>query len=201
MNNKNLEKKLLKWPQSCGYTMSDDTLTLHFTAEAFAKTLALVDQHDLEIGWNMLVKPCEDGYLVYDILVYPQKTSAAYISVDIAKYGEWKASLTDEEDQNLFGHGHSHVNMPTFASAVDVKQQHDEILTKGKGFYLFQIFNKKCQINTFFYDIDKKLFYGTNNVNIIIDSDEEKYGNLNDVEHNKDPFETLDLNGGINESE
>ena len=165
--------ELKEWPGNYGYTSPTDKLKIYYSSDAFAKTVALVNAHKVEVGWNMVIKPYKDGYKVYDILVYPQKVSAAYISVDLSNWGMWKATLSDEADQNLFGHGHSHVNMDVFASVVDVNQQHDEILTKQNGFYFFQIWNKRNDISSFFYDIDNRLFYGPKKIEMIVEYDND----------------------------
>lgn len=165
--------ELKEWPGNYGYTSPADKLKIYYSSDAFAKTVALVNAHKVEVGWNMVIKPYKDGYKVYDILVYPQKVSAAYISVDLSNWGMWKATLSDEADQNLFGHGHSHVNMDVFASVVDVNQQHDEILTKQNGFYFFQIWNKRNDISSFFYDIDNRLFYGPKKIEMIVEYDND----------------------------
>lgn len=165
--------ELKEWPGNYGYTSPADKLKIYYSSYAFAKTVALVNAHKVEVGWNMVIKPYKDGYKVYDILVYPQKVSAAYISVDLSNWGMWKATLSDEIDQNLFGHGHSHVNMDVFTSVVDVNQQHDEILTKQNGFYFFQIWNKRNDISSFFYDIDNRLFYGPKKIEMIVEYDND----------------------------
>ena len=161
--------ELKDWQIKYGFVSPSDKLNIYYSPEAFAKTIQLIKKHSVEVGWNMVVKPYKDGYKVYDIVVYPQKVSPAYISVDVANWGMWKATLDDETDRYLFGHGHSHVNMSTFASMVDENQQHDEILTKQNGFYLFQIWNKRNEINTFFYDLEKKVYYTSNDIEMIIE--------------------------------
>lgn len=164
--------ELRAWPGNYGYTAPDKKLRIYYAPEAFAKTVALVRAHPVEVGWNMVIKPYKNGYKVYDILVYPQKVSAAYISVDLPNWGLWKAELDEEQDKNLFGHGHSHVEMQAFASFVDVNQQHDEILAKQTGFYFFQIWNKKNDIVSFFYDLDNKIFYNKDDIEMIVECGE-----------------------------
>lgn len=169
MNN---DVDLKSWRVKNGFVGSRKRLPIYYTDRAFAKTVLLVTVHPDEVGWNMDIRPYKDGYKVYDIYVYPQKVSPAYVSVDVARWGLWKASLPDDVEENLNGNGHSHVNMSTFASGVDEHQQHDEILTKKKGFYLFQIWNKRNEINSFFYDIDNKIYYAENDIDIIIEETE-----------------------------
>lgn len=161
--------ELKDWQTCYGFTSPSEKVKIYYTAKAFAKTIQLVKAHPVEIGWNMTITPYRDGYLVNDILVYPQKVSAAYIAVDVAKWGMWKAGLDNVTEEFLNGHGHSHVNMSTFASIVDENQQHDEILTKKQGFYFFQIWNKRNEINSFFYDIDNKIYYTKENIEMIVE--------------------------------
>ena len=164
---------LKDWRSECGFSRSEKDLRIYYTPVAFAKTIILVASHPKEIGWNMVIKPYKEGYRVEDIVVYPQKVSPAYVSVDLARYGMWKANLPDEIDQNLFGNGHSHVNMGTFSSAVDERQQHDEIMTKKNGFYFFQIWNKRNNVNSFFYDIDNMIYYPVEKIELIVEETEE----------------------------
>ena len=157
---------------------SEDKINIYFAAEAYLKAMSLVQYHRDEIGWNMVIKPYKDGYKVYDVVVYPQKASPGYIEVDVAKYGLWKDGLTVEQDANLFGHGHSHVSMAVGASAVDARQQYEEIHLKKNGFWLFQIWNKHGDINSFFYDIDNDLVYDDDKVNLVIEVGDEPIDNF-----------------------
>lgn len=149
-----------------------DTINVYYTADAFVKQNALVQYHKDEVGWNLVIKPYKDGYIIKDVLVYPQKVSPAFISVDTAKYGLWKATLTDEQDANLFGHGHSHVNMNVSPSGVDIAQQYEELSLKKGGFWLFQICNKKGDINSFLYDLEKDVCYETENIQLIVETED-----------------------------
>lgn len=168
---------------------TENKLTIYYTAEAYAKIVQLVFSHTQEIGWNMVVKKYKNGYRVEDILVYPQKASAAYIEVDTARYGMWRGDpdkVSDEADANLFGQGHSHVNMSTSPSGTDLDQQRQEVQLKGCGFYLFQIWNKRLEINTFFYDIDNNVLYEKDDVELVIED-----GNMNSDEFIADSKEML----------
>ena len=160
---------LKDWKTKYGFSSPEKRMKIYYSPLAFAKTVQLVKAYQVEIGWNMVVTPYQDGYKVWDILVYPQKISAARIYVDTGRWGLWKAMLDDETEASLFGHGHSHVFMSTFVSDVDENQQCEEILTKGKGFYFFQIWNKRNEINSLFYDIDNKVFYQNKDIEIIVE--------------------------------
>ena len=168
-----MDSKMKEWFSL--FDKPNKKLKIYYTPEAYMKTRALVRTWPVEIGWNMVIKPYKDGYLVSNILVYPQKTSPAYIEVDPGKYGMWKAELSDEEDSNLFGHGHSHVNMDVFASGTDLRQQFEETMLKNKGFYLFQIWNKKNRVNSTFYDLDNKILYLNPDIDLLIDFQDMSY--------------------------
>ena len=147
-----------KWREKL-FEKSDRSIMLYYEPIAVAKIKMLLYTHDKEIGWNMVVKPFKAGYKIYDVVVYPQNPSPAFVGVDLPKYGLWKASLDDDVEANLFGHGHSHVNMGVMASSIDIEQQKQEIETKGKGFFLFQIYNKDLKCNSFLYDLNKGVYY------------------------------------------
>lgn len=161
--------ELKDWQTKYGFASPMKKLKLYYSPIAFAKTIQLVKDHPVEVGWNMTVKPYKDGYKVYDIYVYPQTVSAAYISVDLYNWGYWKATLDDEVEANLNGQGHSHVNMSPFASFRDEMNQRDEIEMKQGGFYLFQIWNKRNEINSFFYDIENMIYYENKDIEMIVE--------------------------------
>lgn len=161
--------ELKDWQARCGFASPTEKVKIYYDPTVFAQTIQLVKAYPVEIGWNMVVLPYKDGYKVWDILIYPQKISAAFISVDTGRWGMWKATLDNKTEAAINGHGHSHVNMSPFKSIVDENQQHGEILTKGKGFYFFQIWNKRNEINSFFYDIDNKIYYENKDIEIIVE--------------------------------
>ena len=162
--------ELHDWQKKYGFKDPTGKVKIYYSSLAFAKTVQLVKAHSMEIAWNMMIKPYKDGYKVYDIFVHPQSVNPVHVSVDVSKaWGYWKADLDEEVEANLFGQGHSHVNMGTFKSVIDENQQHDEILTKGRGFYLFQIWNKRNEINSYFYDIDNKIYYEDCDIELIVE--------------------------------
>ena len=117
--------ELKDWQIKYGFASPENKIKIYYDPIVFAETVQLVKAHKVEIGWNMVILPYKDGYKVYDILVYPQKVSAAYISVDLANYGMWKAMLDTKTEAAINGHGHSHVNMSTYESIVDINQQYE----------------------------------------------------------------------------
>lgn len=158
--------RISAWPYTSGFKPPENPLNLYISANAFFKARSLVVQFDTEVDWSMTVKPYKDGYLVEDVLVGPQEVSPAYVHVDLGAWSLWKARLRPEEDEYLFGHGHSHVRMPVDASAIDIDRHIGEITQKGAGYYLYQIWNKSGDINSYFYDIDHKIYYSPKNIRV-----------------------------------
>lgn len=152
-------------------TKSQDKITVAYTPEAYAKTVQLIMNYATEVAWHCLVRKENDSYyLVYDVLVYPQKVTCATVETDMNKYADWKINLTDDQDANLFGQCHSHVNMETTPSQTDRDQQKEELQLKGRnGFYLFQIWNKKLDVNTFLYDLENNIMYDKNDIDVIVE--------------------------------
>ena len=152
-------------------------LRIYYTEMAYRKTLAIVHGFETEVAWHMMVYPYMDGYKVHDIEVYPQKASAGYVEVDLNKWALWRNDLANRNapfEQNMFGQGHSHVNMETFVSGTDRNSQNGEIAMKKNGFYLFQIWNKKGDINTIFYDVNRKTVYNRDDIDLIVEYPEDE---------------------------
>ena len=190
-------KKLAEFTAECDKIVPEqkshpasEKLKMYYKPEAYAKIVQLVFSHSQEIGWNMVVKRYKDGYRVEDVLVYPQKASGAYIEVDLPRYALWKADpekVSDDADANLFGQGHSHVNMSVSPSGRDQDQQKDEVQLKGSGFLFFQIWNKRLEINSFFYDIDNNLYYEKDDIELIVED-----GNVTSTEFIAESKEMLE---------
>ena len=131
------------------------TPTIAFTNEAYTKIIQLINATTLEIAWHGTVEydEEEDTFTVTDIVVFPQKTTAATVDVDDDKYVSWFTELEDDVINNLRMHGHSHVNMGVSPSGVDISYQEE----LGKSlrddeFYLFIIINKREEIHATLYD-------------------------------------------------
>ena len=146
-----------------------EKLKIYYSSEAYAKTVQLIFANKDEVAWNMVIKPYKDGYKVFDIIVCPQKDFDGRVEVDLSKYVIWKSKLPDEIDANLFGYGHSHVDFNVSPTSRDRDQQKDEVISKGHGFYFFQIWNKRMEINSFFYDIDNNLLYEREDIEMIVE--------------------------------
>lgn len=145
-----------------------------FSQQAYLRMQALVEYFDTEVGWYGLVEKLSDReYYVYDVKLCKQYVTGSKVDTDDKDTLEFFESLTDDEAEHMHFQAHSHVNMSTSASGVDLQNQADVIRNMGKsGFYIFQIWNKKGDINTYLYDIDNNVFYDKKDVEIEIEDGE-----------------------------
>ena len=147
------------------FKSDDRKAVLRFTPEAYAKMTALVQAFEKEVAWHCVTKRCDDPntYLVYDILVYPQTVAAATVDMDVQKYAEWcEAGLRSDDDRffNLYGQGHSHVNMATNPSPTDLTHQRGVLKDlRPTGFYVFIIWNKRNDHSIWIYDLMENIVY------------------------------------------
>lgn len=150
--------------------------TVYFEESAYLKMQALISTFDKEVAWNGLAKRIdgEDSFLIYDILVYPQKVTGTTVNVDAEKEFAWKDALPDEVFNNIRFQGHSHVNMGTSPSGTDNKQ-YEDILSQIKDdmFYIFMIWNKKGSYWTKIYDLRENVLFEDNDCEVKVLQDED----------------------------
>ena len=142
------------------------------TAEAYLKMLELVNQSAVECSWHGLVKRYGNGYLVHDVLVFPQINSPTSTTTDEKDFAEWQTKLILDPEfpiEELRLHGHSHVNMNVFSSGIDDKYQKD-LLTKVEDgdYYIFFIMNKKMELCIFLYDFKQQVMFDKNDIDFKI---------------------------------
>ena len=175
------------------FNMSDTTLSVKtnfrevakekvlilYTPEAYLRMNALVDSFTTEVGWYGLVDQISPKlYRVYDVKVCKQYVNGGKVDTEDADTLEFFDSLTDDEIDHMHFQAHSHVNMSTSASGVDLQNQADVVRNMGKtGFYLFQIWNKKGEISTYLYDLDNNTYYDSKDVEIAV---EDPLGTVDD---------------------
>lgn len=149
---------------------------LYFTEIAWLKMLSLVREFDKEVAWHGVAKRCDDPerdeYIISDILVYPQEVTGATVNTDQEKYERWLMSHDDEVFNNIRMQGHSHVNMSTSPSAVDISHQ-EKILDQLEDdmFYIFLIWNKRNEKTIKIYDLAKNVLFETADVTVSIIDD------------------------------
>jgi len=150
-----------------------EKITIYFTPLAYLKSDALVKAFKGEVGWHGLMRQTgENSYLVYDIIVYPQNVSGAR-TLDPTANNEWYEKYGDVIEDMRF-QAHSHVDMSTTPSPTDINNQREVVKnTITGGYMLFQIWNKKGDINSYFYDINDNLLYDRSDINIEITAGDE----------------------------
>lgn len=156
-------------------SLSKTPVTLNITTKAWLKMTSLVDQCNKELAWHGYVKRIGNTFIWYDVTVYPQYTTAATVEPDEEEYAEWLISkMTDDNFEELRLHGHSHVNMTTSPSSVDMNYRYDMLKNlKEDDFYIFLIINKRNEWTIELYDYVTGLIYNEKDLNIVIgDMDE-----------------------------
>ena len=153
---------------------NNEKTTVYFTSVAWTKMVALIMEFNDDVAWHGLARRGTDpeGYVIYDILVYPQEVIGATVNTDQEKYQVWLMEHEDDVFNNIRMQGHSHVNMATSPSSVDTTHQ-EKILDQLEDhmFYIFMIWNKKFESNTKVYDLQKNMLYENHDVSVkILDS-------------------------------
>lgn len=157
-----------------------EKIIIQFTPQAFIRCLQMVKNFSSEIGWYGLIRKLDERrYQVYDIIVCNQKVNGGRVITDDDDMIKFYESLTDEQAEFLHFQAHSHVSMATTPSGVDIENQTSTVKNMGgKGFYLFQIWNKSLEINSFLYDLDHNIFFDKDDIEIVIEDSE--YGSINE---------------------
>lgn len=150
---------------------ADEKVIISYTQQAYLRMRELVQFFDSEVAWYGLVEQIDPlHYHVYDVKVCKQYVNGTKVDTEDEDMFEFFSSLTDEEAEHMHFQAHSHVNMSTSASGTDVQNQEDIMKNlSGKGFYIFQIWNKKDDISTYLYDLDNNVFYDSKDVLIDIE--------------------------------
>lgn len=149
----------------------DEKATLYFTETAWIKMATLVSEFDKEVAWHGVAKRGDDKskneYIVSDIMVYPQEVTGSTVNTDQTKYQNWLYSFDDDTFNNIRFQGHSHVNMGTTPSAVDLTHQNSILEQLNDDmFYIFIIINKKHDKTIKIYDLAKNMLFETKDVTI-----------------------------------
>ena len=155
---------------------AEERIHITFTQQAYLRSQALVSVFPGEVGWYGLMRKVADrSYLIYDILVCPQVVSSV-TTADKSETNDWYEQ--DDIYEHLHFQAHSHVDMATSPSTTDINNQQNVVAnTQGQGYKLFQIWNKKGEINSFFYDIENNMMYDKNDIDIDI-LDDSAFGTL-----------------------
>lgn len=149
-----------------------DAVEVNFTLEAYHEMCSLIDHFSTEVAWHGLVKRLDKTHFqVTKILIYPQKVTGATVNTDQEEYTKWLYALNDEEFNAVRFQGHSHVNMATNPSDVDMRNQWDMINQLGSNdYYIFMIWNKRREYNVRVIDMADNVIYSSDDVKVTIGS-------------------------------
>lgn len=147
-----------------------DAVEVNFTLEAYHEMCALIDHFSTEVAWHGLVKRLDKTHFqVTKILIYPQKVTGATVNTDQEEYTKWLYALKDEEFNAVRFQGHSHVNMATNPSGVDMQNQWDMInQLNSTDYYIFMIWNKRREYNVRVIDMADNVIYSGSDVKVTI---------------------------------
>ena len=141
---------------------NDSKTTVYYTPDAYVKMIALVNEFKDEVAWHGLARRSTDpdGYIIYDILVYPQEVTGATVNTDQEKFQTWLMNHEDDVFNNIRMQGHSHVNMGVSPSGVDTTLYNSLLAQLDDDmFYIFTVWNKKFESHTKIYDLQKNILY------------------------------------------
>lgn len=147
-----------------------DAVEVNFTLEAYHEMCALIDHFSTEVAWHGLVKRLDKTHFqITKILIYPQKVTGATVNTDQEEYTKWLYALKDEEFNAVRFQGHSHVNMATNPSGVDMQNQWDMInQLNSTDYYIFMIWNKRREYNVRVIDMADNVIYSGSDVKVTI---------------------------------
>lgn len=154
-------------------SIESEPATLVIEDMAWKKMQALIDQCSKEIAWHGTVTKAHNVYTITDVFVFPQMVTGATVTSDETTYSTWLMEQPDEVFNNLRFHGHSHVNMATNPSAVDLKYQ-DDVLKNLNDFYIFAIFNKRGSNWVTIIDVIDNIVYEDKDINLILPGEMEE---------------------------
>lgn len=149
----------------------DRKATVLFTEMAWQKMQTLIREFDKEVAWHGVAERCEekDTYLISDILVYPQEVTGSTVTTDQNEYEMWLMKQEDDVFNNIRMQGHSHVNMSTSPSSVDLNLYEGILSQLDKDmFYIFMIYNKRGEKTVKLYDLKENILFETADVTVAV---------------------------------
>ena len=163
--------------KSFGSSKQNGKASVLYTPAAYVKMLKLLEAFTSEVAWHGLVKrTADDEFVVYDIISYPQVVTNVTVDTDQDEYTDFLTGLPMDQAQHMHMQAHSHVNMGVNPSGVDKQNQADIIGSmRRKGFYIFQIWNKRLECHSTIYDFDQNILYENADVTVDIVDDDGNY--------------------------
>lgn len=164
----------------------DRKAELCFSEKAWLKMSCLVAECDKEVAWNGTAfrrdEDGKDGYYIGDIFVYPQEVTGANVTTDQVRYETWLYDQDTETFNNLRMQGHSHVNMGTTPSGVDISNNADILKQlEDDMFFIFMIWNKKGERNIKIYDMAKNILFESADITVTYEDDMIGLGSFRDT--------------------
>lgn len=183
-------KKEISFKKRFEYKDDKRRVTIAITPDAYAKMVTIIMANSDEVGWHGTTEKISDTeFLVKDIYIYPQTVTAATVDTDDQEYAKWLMDL-DKVDENIFPnlhfHGHSHVNMSTGPSGVDMGHREDIVSQLGPDdYYIFMIWNKRLEFSAAVYDMKSNTLYEGNEIDVkVVFSDGTTAGEVvNDIKN------------------
>ena len=166
---------------------NNQRMVLCYSTKAYLKTLLYIQETNTEIAWHGTVYRENNYFYVDDVMLYPQYLQAITVTTDQEKYNKWIEELPDEKLNHLRLQGHSHVNMNTNPSGVDITY-YESILNilPNNEYYIFTIMNKQGSITTFIYDLATNTLYESEDIDIIVLDEETNI--LEDIKNEKEKY-------------
>lgn len=156
------------------FSIADKKAIVYFTGEAWTKMVMLIKEFDKEVAWHGVAHRVEDEskdeYVITDIMVYPQEVTGTTVEMDTEKYAMWlMENAEDERFDNIHMQAHSHVNMSTSPSGVDLNHQEEILNMLGdEDFYIFMIWNKSFTSTNKVYDLKKNILFEDKDITVKI---------------------------------
>lgn len=125
---------------------------IYYAPSAWIKMHFFTQKYTHEVALHGLVKKLRTPgqYYIYDVMAYPQTVTSATVKAT-DEYDMWLQSHEDEVFNNIRMQYHSHVNMATNASGVDLSY-YESLISDIQDFYIFIIGNKSGDLNHMVYD-------------------------------------------------
>jgi len=166
------------------YKLSKDSrrAKLIFAPKAWIKMFGLIHEYSSEVEWHGIAERIDfSTFLIKDILIFPHVVTATTVVSDQEKYEAWLNELDDETFNELRFHGHSHVEMSTNPSSVDMEYRRKILNNFGTPtaeddyYYIFLIGNKKHSITAQVYDLSNNALYDSDEIDISVMTGDGKY--------------------------
>lgn len=154
-----------------------------YTNDAWVKQAALLKHCDKEVAWHGRVTREGNVFKIYDILVYPQTVTGVTVNTDQEEYQKWFVEQLMNDVTDIKMQAHSHVNMGTSPSSVDLNHQKEIVSElRDDAYYIFLIWNKRYECTKKIYDYANNILYEDKDIDIEIESSVDVCAFLDNVD-------------------